>query len=107
MDYTTLVMIGGLAVLGAFGFYALKLLANFRSGMLEKGWKQIAIGSILLIFSQLLLIISQFDVVGLTTPLYLVGSACRILAMIFLILGLREHYLVWRIDKTRQVPLEK
>lgn len=100
-------MLGGLVLLGAFGFYALKLLANFRSGMLEKGWKQIAIGSVLLIFSQLLLIISQFDVTGFTAPPFLVGSAFRIFAMIFLILGVREHYLVWRIDKTRQMPSEK
>ena len=99
-------VVGGLVVISIFGFYALKILGNFKSGMLEKGWKQVALGSVFLILAQLLLIVSQIGVAGLTNFLDLVAYALRLLAMIFLILGLREHYLVWRVDKTEPLSVK-
>lgn len=107
LDYSELaIVIGGLVVMSAFAFYALKILANFRSGMLERGWKDVALGAVFLISAQLLLLISQIGAAGLTNSLDLAASLLRFLAMIFLILGLREHYLVWRVDKARPVPVE-
>lgn len=107
MDYAQFaIVVGGLVVISVFGFYALKILANFKSGMLEKGWKQVAIGAIFLILAQLLMIVSQASIAGLTYPLFIIGSALRLLGMIFMIIGLREHYLVWRVAKTTPASIE-
>lgn len=107
MDYIQFaILVAGLGVISVFGFYALKILANFKTGMLERGWKQVAVGAVSLILAQLLIILSQINVAGLTYPLMIIGSALRLVAMIFLILGLREHYLVWRVDKSRSVSVE-
>lgn len=106
LDYTALAMLGGLVVLSCFAFYALRILSNFRTGMLEKGWKWVGLGAVFLIFAQLLILISQLGVAELANPLILTGSALRVFAMILLVLGLREHYLVWQVDKVRPLPIE-
>ncbi|MDG6923090.1 MAG: hypothetical protein JRN67_07350 [Nitrososphaerota archaeon] len=88
----------GMAVVLAFGFYAVRLLASFRKGMLEKGWKQVAVGAILLVLSQLLFLVSGIDFSNLEFVLGTFGTLTRFFGMIFIILGLRTHYQVWRLD---------
>ena len=103
IDYESLVIeIVGLAVVFFFGFYALKLLSNFREGMLEKGWKQVAIGALFLIAAQILFLIPLMGSSPLVTALNYTGSAMRVFAMIFLILCLRAHYMVWRVNKKEE-----
>ncbi len=99
--------IAGLVVVSTFGFYALRLLANFRQGMLEKGWKQVAAGALALISAQFLFLVSLMGSSGWAGALNDIGEAMRFIAMIFLILGLRAHYLVWRVDKRVIAPVER
>jgi hypothetical protein len=110
IDYLSLVtVIGGLAMVLFFGFYALKLLSNFREGMLEKGWKQVATGALFLIVAQLLFLIPVMGSSPLANALNYIGTATRFLAMAFLILGLRGHYMVWRVNNKKAeavLPLE-
>ena len=102
MDYTVLVPeIAGLAMTCFFAFYALKLLANFRQGMLERGWKQVAIGALFLIVAQFFFLPSSAANSALSVALTLTGMSMRLIAMILLILGLRAHYMVWRPDNKK------
>ena len=81
-----------------FAFYAVKLLASFRSGMLEKSWKQVAVGAILLILAQMLIVLSGEGISSMTSFLNTAGTLTRFAAMVFIILGMRSHYQIWRID---------
>ncbi|MCL5067499.1 MAG: hypothetical protein M1368_03995 [Thaumarchaeota archaeon] len=82
----------------AFAFYAIKLLASFRSGMLEKSWKQVAIGAVLLIFAQMLFVLSGEGFPNIISFLSTAATLTRFAAMVFIILGMRSHYQIWRLD---------
>ncbi|MDG6997357.1 MAG: hypothetical protein JRN52_15680 [Nitrososphaerota archaeon] len=88
----------GMAIVVAFGFYAMKLLASFREGMLEKGWKQVAVGAILLILSQFLFLVSGIGFSNVESVFNTFGTLTRFFGMVFIILGMRAHYQVWRLD---------
>ncbi len=88
----------GSALLLVFGFYALKLLASFRKGVLEKGWKEVTVGAIFLVLAQFLIIVSGFGAPSLVSPLNISVQAMRFVGIVLLILGFRAHYQVWRLD---------
>ena len=94
----------GVGVVLAFGFYAVKILASFRAGMLEKGWKQVAYGGIALIVAQLFLISGDVFSGGMNVLLSVAGTLTRFLGMILIILGMRTHYQVWRLDNKSLAP---
>ena len=91
----------GIFVLIAFGYYALRLLASFRKGMLEKGWRDVTIGAIILAIAQFPILASGVSENGMFDLLGSAGALLRLTAMIFLILGLRSQYQVWRLDKKK------
>jgi threonine/homoserine efflux transporter RhtA len=100
LDYFQLVIdVVGLVVLLAFGFYAVKLLASFRTGMLEKGWTQVAVGAIILVLAQFLFLPAGITTSGVSSALTDVGMGMRFLGVVFLTLGFRAHYKIWRPSK--------
>ena len=92
-------------MLSIFGFYAIKLLATFRNGMLEKGWKHVTEGAIILAVAQIPFLVSGIGPSVLSSLLDDVGSLLRLTGMIFLILGFRAQYQVWRLDNKDLSPL--
>jgi hypothetical protein len=94
----------GAVVTFAFGFYAIRLLTSFRMGMLEKGWKHVAYGGISLIVAQFVLLASEFGSPTLEVTLGDIGTLARFTGMVFISLGLRAHYQVWRLDNKDVAP---
>jgi len=96
----------GAFVLSIFVYYAVRLLSSFSRGMLEKGWKLVALGACVLalaqipyIFSSLFSILSSGNMVPFAT---LTGNLIRFVGVIVLIFGFREQYQIWRVDKINE-----
>lgn len=96
----------GAFVLSIFVYYAVRLLSSFRKGMLEKGWKLVALGASILALAQVPYIFSSlFNILSLgrlSTVASLAGSLIRFAGVIVLILGFREQYQIWRVDKIKE-----
>ncbi len=105
LDYTQDEEIIGLIVLSAFGFYALKLVMSFRTGLLARSWKQVTAGSIFLILAQL-----PFLAVGIDSQvgslLTMLGTFMRFAGVVLLTIGLRAQSRVWRLEN-KSVLLEQ
>jgi hypothetical protein len=100
IDYLVLVKeVAGVAVLSAFGYYAVRLLASFRKGMLERGWRLVVFGAILLGIAQIPFLVAAVTLGNLSSMLDDAGEAFRFIGMIFLILGFRAQYQIWRVDR--------
>ena len=105
IDYNQLTIeIIGIVVLSIFGFYAIRLLSTFRNGMLEKGWKYVTEGAIILGLGQIPYLLSWIGSASLFSLLNDVGMLMRFVGMIFLILGFRAQYQVWRLDNKDLSP---
>ncbi|HYB04644.1 MAG TPA: hypothetical protein VED17_09285 [Nitrososphaerales archaeon] len=100
IDYVLLVQeVVGVAVLFTFGYYAVRLLASFRKGMLERGWRLVVFGAILLGVAQIPFLVAAITSGNLSTTLVAVGDLVRFMGMISLILGFRAQYQIWRVDR--------
>ena len=85
-------------MLSIFGFYTVQLLATFRKGILEKGWKKVTEGAVILVLAQI-----PFLAAGIASPafgslLLDIGAIFRFIGIVFLILGFRAQHNVWRLD---------
>jgi hypothetical protein len=89
----------GIVVLSTFGYYALKLMTSFRKGMLERGWRLVTFGAIILALAQIPFLISLASPSLLMSTLRTVGNLSRFLGIVLLTLGFRDQYKIWRIDK--------
>jgi predicted phage tail protein len=100
INYSTLIPNGaGIVVLSIFGYYAIKLLSSFRKGMLERGWKLTVYGAVFLGVAQIPFIASALSAGNFSIFIGYVGSALRFLGIVFLILGFRAQYQIWKADK--------
>lgn len=103
IDYIELSMeLIGVVLLSVFGFYAFMLLATFRKGLLENGWRNVTRGAIILALAQIPLLASRFT---FETFLGYVGDFIRFVGIVFLILGVRAQYKVWKLDEKELPPL--
>jgi hypothetical protein len=84
-----------------FVFYAVRLLRSFKEGILEKGWKWVSIGAILLAVAQLPYLASETATVSIATALNDVGMLMRFSGLVFLILGFKAQYEIWRVDNKK------
>jgi len=75
-------------------YYALIILTTFKKGMLERGWKIISWGIIVLVVAQLTLALSEY--VSVLGDLYQVGLAMDAIGVFLTVLGLKWHCDVWR-----------
>lgn len=78
-------------------YYALRILTTFRKGMLEKGWKFIAQGIIVLVAGQFITTVSYSFPVG--GYLYQIGTGVDALGVVFILLGAKIHLDVWSVGK--------
>ena len=96
VNYMQVFAIAGLIALSVFGFFALRLLSSFRTGILAKSWRHISVGAIFLILAQLPLIAASLGPSGEESSLLIItGTMMRFLGIVFLTLGLRAQCKVW------------
>src|SRR5579864_1988660 len=108
LDYNKITIeIVGVLLLSIFGFYAVRLLSTFRNGMLEKGWKYVTEGALILGLAQIPFLLSGVGTSSLFTLLDDTGMLIRLIGMVFLILGFRAQYQVWRLDNKDLTPAIK
>ena len=99
IDYAQVSMeIVGLTGVLIFSFYAVKLLGSFRHGVLEKGWKEVTQGAIILALAQIPFLVAGIYPTSFNTALVYAGNLFRFIGLAFLILGFRTQYQVWRLD---------
>jgi hypothetical protein len=99
IDYIQVTIgIVGVILLGIFGFYAVRLLRSFKSGILENGWKKVTIGAIFLVLGQFPHLAAQISSTSLALYFEYPEMLLRLLGIVFLILGFRAQYQVWRVD---------
>lgn len=98
-DYLTLVTEStGILVLLIFVFYASRMLASFRKGMLERGWKFVTTGAILLVAAQIPIVLGSVSTGVLASILVNIANFGRFGAILLLTLGFRDQYQIWRVD---------
>jgi arginine exporter protein ArgO len=91
--------IAGLLILSALGFYALQLLASFRTGILAKSWRYISVGALFLILAQIPLISEGTGLFqAYVSSLAILVMAMRFIGIVFLIIGLRVQSKVWQTE---------
>ncbi len=100
VDSLMVIFLGaGVIVLAVFVYYAVRLLSTFRKGMLERGWKLVVVGAILLGVAQIPILTAALISGSLSRPLTDAGELVRFAGIIFLILGFRAQYQIWKIDR--------
>lgn len=87
-----------------FVYYAVRLLSSFRKGILEAGWRKVTIGALILVIAQLPILASWVSAPGPMLVLEIIGMSLRLIGVIFLILGFRAQYEIWRTDKKKVAP---
>ncbi len=96
--FQPMMIILGAIILSIFAYYAIKLVGSFRAGILARGWKFVTIGATLLVLAQLPFFASWISSADEVSTLSVVGTALRFFGIIFLALGLRAQYQIWRLD---------
>lgn len=89
----------GVVVLSIFGYYAVGMLASFRRGMLERGWRMVTVGAIILALAQIPFLVASFSSSPFASLLMYSGNISRFIGIIFLIVGFRDQYRIWRPDR--------
>jgi uncharacterized membrane protein len=107
---TILTVVLGVATLGgmtAMAFYAIQLLRSLRSGVLEKGWKFIALASFCLIFGtvSLDLSISGLNLSSLLEEMLgYSGAALQAIGVISIAYGFKAQNDAWKPKGMRKTP---
>ena len=94
----TLVLEGlmGFLLIGLL-YYALRILTSFKKGMLERGWKFLSEGIILLVGGELLLTLSNYMSLG--GYLFQLGIGIDAVGVCLALLGFKSHYDIWELGK--------
>jgi hypothetical protein len=89
------------------GYYAAKIFFHMKLGRLEKGWKRVTQGIILLCFGFLFLTFQHM--IPRDSNLYFsldsIGTILSVVGIVIMMMGLRSHYLVWTRRKS-SIPLQ-
>lgn len=102
LDYIQIITgVVGLVTLLVFGYYAVRILASFRTGILQRGWVQVTVGAIFLVSAQFTILASGEGSASLVAAPNDIGLLMRFAGLIFLTLGLRAHYKVWHLQKEK------
>lgn len=91
----------GIILLCVFGYYATRLLQSFKSGILENGWKKVSVGAILLALGQIPHLAAVISSTTLAPYFEYPELLLRLLGTVFLILGFRSQYQIWRVDNKK------
>lgn len=95
-----IVNIASLIIIIGIFYYANKLLFLTRKGMLEKVWKHISIGALILALGSLSFVIRTFFHAFLNSEIQLdeliiIGAIFSMIGGFFLLIGLRKEYKIW------------
>lgn len=96
----------GTMLLSALGYYVFRLLSSFRKGMLERGWKLVTYGAIVLALAQIPFIIGSLGSPNVSNIYTIAGNFLRVAGVFLLILGFRNQYQVWRLDDKKDAKKE-
>jgi len=96
--------ITGVMVLSVFGYYAVRMLASFRKGMLERGWKLVTLAAIILVLAQIPFLAAAISSPSVASVLTGIGSIGRFAGIVCLTIGFRAQYQIWRVDKKETHP---
>ena len=100
LDYLQPAMqIIGVVLLSIFGYYAVRLLSSFKRGILEGGWRLVTAGAIVLVIAQFPLLLAGQATSKLMFDLVELVYVLRFIGIVFLTLGFRAQYQIWRVDK--------
>jgi hypothetical protein len=89
----------GIVLLTIFGYYSVRLLTSLRKGILEKGWRRVSLGAIFLLIGQIPFIASGIGPANYFAIFSYSETALRFIGIVFLTLGFKAQYEVWRPDK--------
>lgn len=78
-------------------YYALRILTSFKKGLLERGWRILSVGIILLVAGVLIMTLSNYITVG--GYLYQLGIGINAIGVCLAVMGFKSHYDVWAIGK--------
>lgn len=97
-----------LVMLVALLFYALKILTAFKKGILERGWKIISEGIIVLVAGEFVTAVSYS--ISLGGYLYQLGTGMDALGVCVVVLGLKSHCDIWlagKKEKAEPLPVDE
>ena len=95
----------GLVLILGIAYYSVRLLRTFKTGILEKSWRAIAISGLFLAAAQIAYL---FQAIAVNTMLPIdTGIMLDILGSLFLLLGLRMHLKTWLVGNTAPAYEEK
>jgi hypothetical protein len=78
-------------------YYAMKILTSFKKGMLERGWKYLSQGIIVLVVGEIVITLSNSFPMG--GYLFQLGIAIDAVGVCLAVLGFKSHYDIWKIGK--------
>jgi len=83
-------------------YYAMRILTSFKKGMLERGWKLLSEGIIILVGGELIITLSNYQSAG--GYLFQLGIGVDALGVCFAILGFKSHSDIWKVGKEHKEP---
>ncbi|HEY4672630.1 MAG TPA: hypothetical protein VIH03_00510 [Nitrososphaerales archaeon] len=88
-------------------YYALRLSIIFRSGILQKSWRGIAIGIILVSIANLIFLARTIAMAeGTSQVLLYAGAMTAFMGGLFVLFGLRKEYKLWHdFAKEKEKPV--
>ena len=78
-------------------YYAMKILTSFKKGILERGWKFLSQGIIILVVGEIVITLSNS--VPLGGYLFQLGIGIDAVGVCLAVLGFKSHYDIWTIGK--------
>lgn len=103
-----LTVIDAASLLITFGmsYYAIKLVMKFKNGMLEKGWRSVAYGAIVLTIAGIVFAAqSSGSAPTLSDALVYAASILSMFGGLLLLFGLRVENDVWELKRQRSTTL--
>jgi hypothetical protein len=88
-------------------YYALRLSSIFRSGILQKSWRGIALGIILVSIANLIFLARTITMAeGISQVLLYAGAMTAFMGGLFVLFGLRKEYRLWHdFAKEKEKPV--
>ena len=85
------------AALVILAYYALRIFVHMRLGRLEKGWRLITQGMVIMSSGFIFVAIDHAMPRGTLLYFYIdsVGAVLSLVGIVFLLVGLHSHYVVW------------
>jgi hypothetical protein len=88
----------GFLLLGLL-YYAMRILTSFKRGMLERGWRLLSVGIIILVAGELVLTVSNYNPVG--GYLFQLGIGIDSIGVLLAVLGFKSHFEIWNTGKAQ------